>query len=152
VFSEDRERNAKDGADKEACAHKQVVHAVLKRLKKILLEEPSLRYDESYNRIEHCFRLRREAESDRYQYQIAHRRQWYAHQVDWLSEIALTTLRKIAYRTNDRLHKQALKALSNRGFIRPFRKTWRLTAEGERAIKYHAEKEMFYAKQKGNVE
>jgi hypothetical protein len=149
VFSEDRERNAKDGTDKEALAHKQVTHAVLKKLKQRVLAGPPLGYDECYNEIEHCFRLRREAEVDKYQYRIAHPRQWYAHQVDFLSEIALATLRSIAKCASGGLHKQALKTLSGRGFIKPFRKKWRLTPDGERAIKYYAEKEAFYAKQKG---
>jgi hypothetical protein len=93
--------------------------------------------------------MRREAEIDNYQYRMAHPHQRYAYEVDCLSQIALATLRSIAQRLNGRLHKQALKTLSDRGFIKPFRKTWRLTPDGERAIKYHAEKEAFYAKQKG---
>jgi hypothetical protein len=148
VFSEERERNAKDGTDKTALAYKQVTHAVLKKLKKIVLERPPIGYDESYYEIERCFRLWREAEIDRYQYQTAHPRQSYAYPVDWLSETSLATLRSIAKRSNGRLHKQAVKTLSNRGFIKPLRKTWRLTPDGERAIKYHTEKEAFYAKLK----
>jgi len=149
VFSEERERNAKDGTDKEELAHSQVTHAVLKKLKKRVLGGPPLGYDESYNEIEHCFRLRREAEIDKYRYEIEHPRRWYGYRVDHLSETALATLRNIAKRANERLHKQALKTLSDRGFIKPFRKKWRLTPDGERAIKYHAEKEAFYAKQEG---
>jgi hypothetical protein len=54
-----------------------------------------------------------------------------------LSNRALATLRGIANRTEDKLDKQALKTLTDRGFIKPFRKTWRLTAKGEAAIRYH---------------
>jgi hypothetical protein len=53
-----------------------------------------------------------------------HRR--YAHDADFLSETALVTLRHIAKRANERLHKQALKTLSDRGFIKPFRNKWRI--------------------------
>lgn len=38
--------------------------------------------------------------------------------------------------------------LSKYVFIRPFRNKWRLTPKGERAIKYHGEKDAFYAKRK----
>ena len=149
VFSEERERNAKDGTDKQALAHKRVLHAVLKRLKKCVLGGSPLGYDESYNEIEQCFQLWRQAQADKYQYQMAHPHQIHTYELDWFSETALATLRNIANDANEVLHKQALKTLSDRGFIKPFRKKWRLTPDGERAIKYHAEKEVFYAKQKG---
>ena len=55
-------------------------------------------------------------------------------------------LRSIAKGDNDRLHKQAVNTLSRYDFIKPFRKKWRLTPKGERAIKYHAEKDAFQAK------
>jgi hypothetical protein len=149
VFSEERVRNATDGTDKQALAHKQVVHAVLKTLKMRVLGGSSLGYDESYNEIEHCFQLWRDAQIDKYQYQITHPHRWYTYKLDRLSETALATLRNIANHATKLLHKQALKILSDRGFIKPLRKKWRLTPNGERAIKYHAEKEAFYAKQKG---
>jgi hypothetical protein len=135
VFSEERERNARDGTDKQALAHKQVTHAVLGRLKKRVLGESPLGYDESYNEIEHCFRLWREAQIDRYQYQIAHPHRWYTYELE-LSETALATLRNIANHANERLHQQGLKRLSDRGFIKPLRKKWRLTPDGERALEY----------------
>jgi hypothetical protein len=37
-------------------------------------------------------------------------------------------------------------------FIKPFRQKWRLTPKGERAIKFHAEKDAFHAKGKGGGE
>jgi len=69
---------------------------------------------------------------------------------DSLSDTAVSTLRSVAKGNNERLHKQALGTLSKYGFIRPFRKKWRLTPKGERAIKYHAEKDAFYAKRKSD--
>jgi hypothetical protein len=148
VFSEERERHAKDGTDKEVLAHRQVTHAVLKRLKKCVLGIPPLEHSQSYNQVERCFRLWRDAQIEKYRYEVAHPSQWHTYQMDWLSEIALVTLRSIAQGTNARLHKQAVKTLSSRGFIKPFRKKWRLTPDGERAVKYHAEKQAFLAKQK----
>ena len=48
VFSEDRERMAKDGTDKAAAAHRQITHAVLKKLKSRVLGHSHYRWDESY--------------------------------------------------------------------------------------------------------
>lgn len=45
--------------------------------------------------------------------------------------------------------RQALGTLSKYGFVRPFRKKWRLTPKGERAIKYHSERDAFNAERKG---
>jgi hypothetical protein len=148
VFSEERERNAKDGTDKKARAHEQVTHAVLKKLKQWILSGQPLGHDEYYYQVEDCFRLRREADIDEYKYRIEHQQRRYIHDADFLSETALATLRQIAKQANDRLHKQALKTLSDRGFIKPFRNKWRLTPDGEWAIKYHAEKDAFHAPRK----
>jgi hypothetical protein len=148
VFSEERERNTKDGTDKKVLVHKQVTHAVLKKLKQLVLDGRPLGHDESYYEVERCFRLRREADIDEYKYRIEHPR--YAHDADFLSETAVATLRHIATHANERLHKQALKTLSDRGFIKPFRNKWRLTPYGEWAIKYHAEKDAFHAQHKAD--
>ncbi len=52
------------------------------------------------------------------------------------------TIRRIANQTGEKLNKQALKTLNDKGFIKPFRKTkWRLTGKGEMAIKYHHERD-----------
>jgi hypothetical protein len=64
---------------------------------------------------------------------------------DFLSDTAVSTLRSIAEGNNKRLHKQAVNTLSKYDFIKPFRKKWRLTPKGERAVKYHAEKDAFHA-------
>ena len=69
---------------------------------------------------------------------------------DFLSDTAVSTLRRIAAGNNERLHKQAVNALSKYDFIKPFRRKWRLTPKGEQAIKYHAEKDAFHAKAKGD--
>lgn len=66
VFSEKRERNAKNGTDKKALAHKQLTHTVLKKLNQCTISVQPLGHDE------HCFRLRREADIDEYEYRIAH--------------------------------------------------------------------------------
>ena len=42
-----------------------------------------------------------------------------------------------------------MNTLSKYDFIKPFRKKWRLTPKGERAVKYHAEKDAFHAMGKG---
>ena len=57
VFSEERERNAKDGTDKQALAHKQVVHAALKRLKSVFSAGHRSDMMSPDNEIEHCFQL-----------------------------------------------------------------------------------------------
>jgi hypothetical protein len=57
------------------------------------------------------------------------------------------TLRSIASRTELKLDKQALKTLTDRGFIKPFRKKWRLTEKGEVAIRYHHERDAWQEQQ-----
>jgi predicted nucleotidyltransferase len=151
VFSEDRERMAKDCTDKTAAAHRQITHAVLQKLKGRVLSHSHYRQDESYTRIEQAIRLRREADSDGYEYWRTHPRiEFYS--AGFLSDTAVSTLRNIAKGNSERLHKQAVNTLSKHDFIKPFRKKWRLTAKGERAIKYHAEKDAFHAKGKGDGE
>jgi len=62
------------------------------------------------------------------------------------------TIRRIANQTDEKLDKQALKTLNDKGFIKPFRKTkWRLTGKGEMAIKYHHKRDarINSAKKKG---
>ncbi|SDI98436.1 MULTISPECIES: hypothetical protein [Bradyrhizobium] len=152
VFSEERERNANDGTDKKELAHKQVTHAVLKKLKQWTLNGQPLAHDEYYYGVEKCFRLRREADIDEYKYRIEHPQRRYTHDADFLSETALATLRQIAKHANVRLHKQALKTLNDRDFVKPFRNKWRLTPAGEWAIKYHAERDAFHEKRKGDGE
>jgi hypothetical protein len=70
---------------------------------------------------------------------------------DSLSDTAVSTLRGIAADDGKRLHKQAVNTLSKNDFIKPFCKKWRLTPNGERAIKYHAESDAFYAKRKNSA-
>jgi hypothetical protein len=147
VFSEDRERMTQDGTDKAETAHKQITHAVLKKLKSRVLGHPHYRWDESYTRIEQAFRLRRDANFDEYEYRRTHPRMEF-YGADSLSDTAVSTLRSVAKGNNERLHKQAVNTLSRYDFIKPFRKKWRLTPKGERAIKYHAEKDAFQAKGK----
>jgi predicted nucleotidyltransferase len=148
VFSEERVRYAMDGTDKKALAHRQVTHAVLKKLKQWVVSGQPLGNDDHYYGVEDCFHLRREADVDEYRYRIEHPKRRYTHDADFLSETALATLRQIAKRANERLHKQALKTLSDRNFIKAFRNKWRLTPDGEWAIKYHAEKDAFHAQSK----
>jgi hypothetical protein len=110
VFSEDRERMAKDGTDKAAAAHKQITHAVLKKLKSRVLGHSHYRWDESYTRIEQSFRLRRDADYDEYEYRRMHPRiEFYG--ADFLSDTVVSTLRRIAEGNNERLHKQAVNKL-----------------------------------------
>jgi hypothetical protein len=148
VFSEDRERNAKDGTDKAQVAHKQVISAALKKVKALVLHGPAPRYDDSYYELERCFRLRREADMDSYQHRLTQPKGWWSYEVEFLSQTALDTLRNIAQRLDVHLHKQALTTLSKGGLIKPFRKAWRVTQNGERALKYHAEKDAFYRNHK----
>jgi hypothetical protein len=74
VFSEDRERMAQDGTDKAEAAHKQITHAVLKKLKSRFLGHPHYRWDDTYIEIEQAFRLRREADFEEYEYRRTHPR------------------------------------------------------------------------------
>jgi ribosomal protein S19E (S16A) len=150
VFSEDRERLAQDGTDKAEAARKQITHAVLKKVKSRVLGHPHYRWDDTHAEIEQAFRLRREADFQEYEYRRAHHPRTEFYGADFLSDTAVSTLRSIERGNNERLHKQALGTLSKYGFIRPFRKKWRLTPKGERAIKYHAEKDAFYAKRKSD--
>ena len=69
---------------------------------------------------------------------------------EFLSDTAVSTLRSIAKGNNERLHKQAVNTLNKYDFIKPFRRKWRLTPKGERAIKYHAEKDAFHTRGKGD--
>ncbi|BBU62911.1 hypothetical protein MSC49_28460 [Methylosinus sp. C49] len=149
VFSEDRERMAKDGTDKATAAHKQITHAVIQKLKSRVLGHSHYRCDESYTQIEKAFRLKREADYDKYEYRRT-RPGIEFYSADFLSDTAVSTLRKITEGNDERLHKQAVNTLSKYGFIKPFRKKWRLTAKGERAIKYHAEKDAFHTNNKGD--
>jgi hypothetical protein len=151
VFSEDRERMAKDGTDKAVAAHRQITHAVLKKLKSRILGVPNYRSDESYVQVEQAFRLRRDADFDQYEYWRTHPQMEFFG-ADFLSNTAVSTLRSIAKGNNERLHKQAVRTLTKYDFIRPFRKKWRLTPKGEQAIKYHAEKDAFHAKRRGDEE
>jgi hypothetical protein len=140
---------AQDGTDKKEAAHKQITHAVLKKLKNRVLGHPHHRWDDTYVEIERAFRLRREADFDEYEYRRTHP-QTDVYSADFLSDTAVSTLRSIYKGNDERLHKQALGTLSKYGFIRPFRKKWRLTPKGEQAIKYHAEKDAFSANRKDN--
>lgn len=145
VFSEDRARMAKDGTDKVTAAHEKITHAVLQKLKSRVLGHSHHKWDESYSRIEQAFRLRREADFDEYEYRRTHPRiEFYG--ADFLSDTVVSTLRSIAKGNNERLHKQAVNTLGKHDFIKLFRKKWRLTPKGERAIKYHAEKDAFHAR------
>ena len=126
VFSEDRERMAKDGTDKATAAHKQITHAVLQKLKSRILGHLHYRCDESYTRIEKAFRLKREADFDEYEYRRTHLQIGF-YGADFLSDTAVSTLRRITEGNNERLHKQAVNTLSKYDFIKPLRKKWRLT-------------------------
>jgi hypothetical protein len=94
VFSEDRERMAQDGTDKAEAAHKQITHAVLKKLKSRFLGHPHYRWDDTYIEIEQAFRLRREADFEEYEYRRTHpRTEFYG--ADFLSDTgALPKYRK----------------------------------------------------------
>ncbi|QGM98428.1 hypothetical protein [Methylocystis parvus] len=93
--------------------------------------------------------MKREADYDECEYRRTH--PWMEfYGADFLSDTAVSTLRRITEGNYEQLHKQAVNALSKYEFIKPFRKKWRLTAKGERAIKYHAEKDAFHAKKKGD--
>ncbi len=86
------------------------------------------------------FAAYRNAEYDSWKYHREHGHDWQGPET--LSDRAVLTIRRIANRTDEKLDKQALKTLSDKGFIKPFRKTkWRLTSKGEAAIKYHHERD-----------
>src|SRR5213593_4681134 len=84
---------AQDGTDKAEAAHKQMTHAVLKKLKRRVLGRPHYRWDDTYVEIEQAFRLRREADFEEYEYRRAHpRTEFYG--ADFLSYTAVSTLRR----------------------------------------------------------
>src|SRR5262249_16934616 len=102
-----------------------------------------------YLEIEKAFRLRHEADIDRYEYWRANPQIFHSYAAENLSNSTISTLRNIANGDENRLHKRALKTLSAHGLIKPFRKKWRVTPAGERALKYHAERDAFYTR-RGN--
>lgn len=137
VFSEDRERWKKDGTEGKRAAEIGMQHAVLAQLKcRIIGVDDSgtadgmWRYFEDYRR----------AEYEAWKYRQEHEYDWYGP--ERLSGRAVLTIRRIANKESDKLDKQALKILNERGYIRPFRTTkWRLTAKGQTAIKFHDERD-----------
>ena len=137
VFSGDRERWAQDGTNDKAAAEKGMKHAVIAELKNKLTGRSDL--DLMHGMIRQ-FETYRGAQYDSWKYRQEHGHDW--HGPETLSDRAVVTIRRIANRTDEKLDKQALKTLSDNGFIKPFRKTkWRLTAKGEVAIKYHHERD-----------
>jgi hypothetical protein len=137
VFSGNRERWAQNGtADKEA-AKKGMKHAVITELK----YELTGRYDSDLmHGMTRQFDAYRLAEYNAWKYNQEHGYDWYGP--ERLPDRAVVTIRRIANRTGEKLDKQALKTLSDNGFIKLFRRTkWRLTAKGEVAIKYHHERD-----------
>jgi len=137
VFSGDHERWALDGTNEKAAAEKGMKHAVIAELKCALTG----RYDsDRVHGMIGQFEAYRRAEYDAWKYRQEHRSDWYGPES--LSDRAVVTIRRIANQTSEKLDKQALKTLSDNGFIKPYRKTkWRLTAKGEVAIKYHDERD-----------
>lgn len=137
VFSGDRERWAQDGTTDKAAAEKGMKHAVIAELKDTL----SGRSDSDFTHgMIGQFAAYRSAEYNSWKYRQEHGDDW--HGPDSLSDRAVVTLRRIANNTCEKLDKQAIKTLSDRGFIKPFRKIkWRLTAKGEVAIEYHLERD-----------
>lgn len=137
VFSGDRERWALDGADHKAAAEKGMKRAVIATLKYILTGRNDADLIRGMTRH---FEAYRRAEYDAWKYHQAHGYDWYGPES--LSDRAVVTIRRIASNMNEKLDKQALKTLSERGFIKPLRRTkWRLSAKGEVAIKYHDERD-----------
>jgi hypothetical protein len=137
VFSGDRERWARDGTNDKAAAVRGMKHAVIAELKCALKGRDNPDRNDGMIRQ---FAVYRRAEYDGWKYHQEHGYDW--HGPEHLSDRAVSTIRRIANRNGEKLDKQALKVLTERGFIRPFRKTkWRLTAKGEVAIKYHHERD-----------
>ena len=137
IFSGDRERWVQDGTNDKVAAAKGMRHAVIAQLKGALTGRNDS--DLTYEMIEQ-FEAYRRADYDAWKYRQEQGYDWYGPES--LSDRAILTIRRIANRTGEKLDKQALKALSDKGFIKPFRKTkWRLTAKGEVAIKYHHERD-----------
>jgi hypothetical protein len=61
---------------------------------------------------------------------------------------AVTTLRQIANKTaGNTLNKQAVRTLTNNGFIKAVRTTWQLTDNGKLALKYHDERDAWKQQQ-----
>jgi hypothetical protein len=137
VFSGDRERWAQDGTNDKAAAEKGMKHAVIAELKNKLTGRSD---SDLVHGMIRQFDAYRGAEYASWKYRQEHGYDW--HGPETLSDRAIVTIRQIANRTGEKLNKQALKALSDNGFVKPFRKTkWRLTAKGEVAIKYHHERD-----------
>lgn len=137
VFSGDRERWAQDGTNDRLAAEKGMKHAVIAELKDAITgrRDPDRRHGMTRH-----FETYRRAEYDEWKYRQKHGYDWYGP--EHLSDRAVVTIRRIASNSDQKLDKQALKTLSDREFIKPFRKTkWRLTGKGEVAIKYHEERD-----------
>jgi len=137
VFSGDRERRAHDGTNAKLAAERGMKRAVIAQLKYTI----SGRHDSDVeNGMTAEFEDYRRAVYDAWKYREKHGYDWYGPEC--LYDRAVVALRRIAGGTDEKLDKQALKTLSDNGFIKPFRKTkWRLTAKGEVAIKYHDERD-----------
>jgi hypothetical protein len=137
VFSGERERWTHDGTNEKQAAENGMKHAVIALLKCTI----SGRYDRDHRdgMVRHFGSYRR-AEYDEWKYRQEHGYDWYGPEM--LSDRAVVTIQRIADRTGEKLDKQALKTLHDKGFIKPFRRTkWRLTAKGEVAITYHRERD-----------
>jgi hypothetical protein len=139
VFSGDRERWAQDGTNDKAAAEQGMKHAVIAELKNKLTG----RFDSDLvHGMIRQFDAYRGAEYASWKCRQEHGYDW--HGPETLSDRAVVTIRRIANRASEKLDQQALKTLSNNGFIKPFRKTkWRLTAKGEVAMKYHHERDVW---------
>ncbi|ASW07306.1 hypothetical protein [Rhizobium sp. 11515TR] len=143
VFSEDRERWAHDGTDATLAAKRGMKHAVIEQLKCTITDRHNSNLD---NGMIGQFEAYRRAQYDAWKYQQKHGYDWYGP--ERLSGRAVATIRRIANGTDEKLDKQALKTLSENGFVKLFRKTkWRLTAKGENAIKYHDERDVWINEQ-----
>ncbi|MBY3303897.1 hypothetical protein GFL54_35960 [Rhizobium laguerreae] len=106
-------------------------HAVIEQLKCTIADR---RDSDLNNGMIGQFEAYRRAEYDSWKYRQEHGYDWY--DPERLSDRAVVTLRRVANGIVEKLDKQALKTLSENGFIKLFRKIkWRLTAKGERAIK-----------------
>jgi hypothetical protein len=140
VFSGDRERRALDGTDDSLAAKKSMKRAVISVLKCAVAGRQSQSLG-----MPKCFDDYAAAQRKTEKYYQQHGYDFYGPES--LSNRALVTLRGIASRTEDKLDKQALKTLTDRGFIKPFRKTWRRTAKGEAAIRYHHERDAWQKQQ-----
>jgi hypothetical protein len=142
VFSGDRERRAQDGTNDRAAAERGMKHAVIAELRCTVTGRSNSDID---HKMVRCFNAYSDAQHKAWKYHQQHGYDFYGP--EWLSDRALVTLRRIASRTEEKLDKQALKTLTDHGFIKRFRKTWRLTAKGEVAIKYHRERDAWKKQQ-----